>query len=304
MIFKGLVGKRTLALRLRFSSIFFASPPRFHSPLGNDHLIIRNKINRHVQTKVRSTNNGHPMPSVPLRKRKQYHYSRVPRRWLLSFPSGVKLLVLFAAFLLVFGFAARLQENGVWCCRRCIDFGGGKVFPPKFEPTPTSKQPSAVARPVSPFRGHCCPGISRPVPADGDSSSVGTGFILPSSFFSVPSFFFFMSTRTHASSHISGVGERGLRYCAVSAGATVACAASGPHLSTNRLSMANSVSVRSAVLCPIASVKFTVLCPISLIKLLARWLNPSFTGGIDASFNAFKSDHKLAANCSGVRESE
>ena len=67
---------------------------------------------------------------------------------------------------------------------------GKKVFPPKFEPTPTSKQSSAVGCPVSPFGGHCCPGISRPVPADGGSSSVGSGFILPSSFFFIPSFFF------------------------------------------------------------------------------------------------------------------
>ena len=44
------------------------------------------------------------------------------------------------------------------------------AFPPEFEPTPTSKQPSAVVRPVSPFEGHYCPGVSRPVPADGDSS--------------------------------------------------------------------------------------------------------------------------------------
>ena len=47
---------------------------------------------------------------------------------------------------------------------------GKKTFPPEFEPTPTSKQPSAVVYPVSPLGGHCCPGVSRPVPADGDSS--------------------------------------------------------------------------------------------------------------------------------------
>ena len=45
-----------------------------------------------------------------------------------------------------------------------------RVFPPLFEPTPAGKQPSAVVRPVSPFGGHCCPGVSKPVPADGDSS--------------------------------------------------------------------------------------------------------------------------------------
>ena len=47
MIFKGLMGKRILAVRLRSSMLFFSSPPpTFHSSLGNDHLIIRNKKNR------------------------------------------------------------------------------------------------------------------------------------------------------------------------------------------------------------------------------------------------------------------
>ena len=98
MIFKGLMGKRILALWLRSSLIFFASPPTFHSSLGNDHLIIRNKANRQARTDEKK------------------HNSRVPRRWLLPFlsgPSGVKLLVIFVAFLLVFGLAARLQDNGV-----------------------------------------------------------------------------------------------------------------------------------------------------------------------------------------------
>ena len=45
-----------------------------------------------------------------------------------------------------------------------------KVFPPKFEPTPMGKQPTAVVRPVSHFGGHCCLGVSKPVPADGYSS--------------------------------------------------------------------------------------------------------------------------------------
>ena len=38
---------------------------------------------------------------------------------------------------------------------------GKKVFPPEFKPMPTSKQPSAVVRPVSPFGEHCCPGVSK-----------------------------------------------------------------------------------------------------------------------------------------------
>ena len=46
----------------------------------------------------------------------------------------------------------------------------GKVFPSKFEPMPTGKQPVAVVHPVSQFGRHCCPGVSKPVPADGGSS--------------------------------------------------------------------------------------------------------------------------------------
>ena len=51
--------------------------------------------------------------SSPQEKERQYYYSRVPRRWILSFSSGVKLLLLFAAFILVFGFVALLPEDGV-----------------------------------------------------------------------------------------------------------------------------------------------------------------------------------------------
>ena len=55
MVFKGLMGKRILALWLRSSLIFFASPPTFHSSLGNDHLIIRNKTNRQARTDKKNT---------------------------------------------------------------------------------------------------------------------------------------------------------------------------------------------------------------------------------------------------------
>ena len=55
----------------------------------------------------------------PQKKKKDRNYSRVPRRWLHFFPSGIKLLVLFAALILVFGFVALLQESDVRCCRCC-----------------------------------------------------------------------------------------------------------------------------------------------------------------------------------------
>ena len=51
---------------------------------------------------------------------------------------------------------------------------GDEIFFPWLEPTPAVKMPEAVVRPwshVPSFGGHCWPGVSRPVPADGDSSS-------------------------------------------------------------------------------------------------------------------------------------
>ena len=62
---------------------------------------------------------------------------------------------------------------------------GEKMFPPWFESTPAVKKPEAVVRPwshVLSFGGHCCPGVSRPVPADDDLSSPRAGSILPSLF--------------------------------------------------------------------------------------------------------------------------
>ena len=111
---------------------------------------------------------------------------------------------------------------------------GEEISHPWFEPRPAVKKPSAVVRPVShvpSFGGHCCPGVSRPVPADGVSSSPRSGFILPSLF----------STFKHTSCDGSGVCGLGLQYCTVSTGVTVTCgcAASRLRFSTSRLSMAN-----------------------------------------------------------------
>ena len=66
-------------------------------------------------------------------------------------------------------------------------------------------------------------GVSRPVLVDGGSGWSRSGSIALSSFFSI-------SIQTHASNDVSGVGERGLRYCVVSTGATVACAAAASPL--------------------------------------------------------------------------
>ena len=58
----------------------------------------------------------------------------------------------------------------------------GEVRFPRFEPTPAVKKPSAMSRPVSQIRGHYCPGVSKSVPADGDSSSSCSGSTIPSFF--------------------------------------------------------------------------------------------------------------------------
>ena len=113
-----------------------------------------------------------------------------------------------------------------------------RVFPTKFEPTPAGKQPLAVVRPASPFGRHCCPGISKPVPADGNSSWSGSGSILPSTSF---------SKLTHTSDDISELRDRGLQGSAVSIDAIVTCAASRPRLSTNCLILVNSSSVKLIV---------------------------------------------------------
>ena len=58
----------------------------------------------------------------------------------------------------------------------------GKVFPAKFELTMTSEQPSTVVRSISQFERHCCPSVSKPVPADDDSCCPSSGYILASVF--------------------------------------------------------------------------------------------------------------------------
>ena len=113
---------------------------------------------------------------------------------------------------------------------------GEEMFPLWFEPTPAVKKPSAVVRPVShvpSFGGHCCPGVSRPVPADDDSNSFSSGSILPSLF----------SNSKHTSGDGSGVCGLGLQYSKVATGVIVTCAASRPHFSTSRFSTANSSSL-------------------------------------------------------------
>ena len=149
----------------------------------------------------------------------------------------------------------------------------GEVCFPRSEPTPAVKKPSAVVSPVPHIGSHCCPGISRPVPADDDLSSVSSGFIQPSSF---------SSMFTCTSDEISGLNGRGIQCCAVLTGVTVTCAASRLRLSTYRLITASSSS-GSFLFSP--STSYIVFCQGLVLA------------GIEiASFNVFNSDHRLWVN--------
>ena len=115
---------------------------------------------------------------------------------------------------------------------------GDENFPPWLDSTSAVKMPEAVARPasyISLFGGHCCPGVSRPVPADGDSRSPRSGSTLASLF----------SNLTHTLDEGSGSSGQGLKQCCtVSTGVTVtfAFAASRVRFSTYRLITASSSS--------------------------------------------------------------
>ena len=88
----------------------------FFSSLNSNHLIEQYIMNIYTGTqrqRTRSTYSEPPMTqSSPQKKERQCHYSRVPKRWLLSFPTRVILFVLFAGCL-VPGFVACLPEDDV-----------------------------------------------------------------------------------------------------------------------------------------------------------------------------------------------
>ena len=150
---------------------------------------------RHKDKRTRTKNNGHPRPSVLPRKRKDYHYSRVPKRCLLSFSNGVKLLVFFASCLV----------PGFCRCRSCPGSRTNVLrWRRDISPLVRSHANEQIAvsdgRPFShvpSFGGHFCPGVSRPVPADGGSRSFSSGSILPS----------LLSKLTHTSGGISGLSD-------------------------------------------------------------------------------------------------
>ena len=182
---------------------------------------------------------------------------------------------------------------------------GDKIFVLWHEPTPAVKMPEVVVHPwshVPSFGGHCCPGVSRPVLADGDSSSSSSGPIFPSVF----------SNLTYTLDDGLGFSGQGLQQCCtVSIGVTLsACASSRLRFSTYYLVLANSKfassSSRESFLSP--STTSIVFCRSSSSSRprfsTGRFSLANFSFGIEiASLNAFTSDHKLWVNCSGVRGS-
>ena len=71
---------------------------------------------------------------------------------------------------------------------------------------------------VPSFRGHCCPGVSRPVPADGGSSSPRSGSILPSLFSKINTYIWrwFGSLRAGATV-LYGINWRNRHLCRLAA---------------------------------------------------------------------------------------
>ena len=154
------------------------------------------------------------------------------------FPPGSKCLFSsLVALCLRFSGVAAVEEMSANVFVSSARSVGEEILPPWFEPTPAIKMPEAVVRSwshVPSFGGHYCPGVSRPVPADGDSSSPRSGSILPS----------LLSNLKHTSDGMSGLGGQVLQCCTVLTGVTVTCvyAASRLRFSTYRLITASSSS--------------------------------------------------------------
>ena len=206
------------------------------------------------------------------------HPPQSSKRWLSPFPLGSSCL--FSSLADSFSLGKPITSSS-----------REKMFPPKFELTPTSKQPSTVVRPISQFGRHCCPGVSKPVPAggdlsrpvpvDGDSRCPGSGSILP---------WVFPSIQTCTSNNISEQLDRGLQGWTVSIGVTTTCAAARPLLSMiMRSSLANSSSVRLTVPYSSSPKKFSTL-----------WFDLSFSDIKISFINAFTPAHILAVVVSGV----
>ena len=147
-------------------------PSCLSSSLRSGHLEKKNNLgNRYIEQRQNTKHNKEP-PSSPQKKKVELQPPR-SKAGLLSFstvPPGSNCL--FPSLL------------GLWpCCRKVmsavilvlfslarvstLSVGEG-ILPPWLESTPAVKKPLAVVRPCSHIRsfgGHCCPGVSKPVPA-------------------------------------------------------------------------------------------------------------------------------------------
>ena len=168
--------KKMLALRLRSSPTWFASPlilfspPIFSSARRKYNHLIRTIHSR--QTSKDKINKPGIQAQSSVRKRKEYQHIRFSKRWLPSFTTGSNCSFcslagsLFPGLRLICKKTIFHEADGieVWLLVRVPITSSvrEKVVPPKFELTPASKQPSTLVRPLSQFGGHCCPGISNP----------------------------------------------------------------------------------------------------------------------------------------------
>ena len=113
-IFKGLMGKKMLALRLRSSLVFF-SPPNLFLQLAKKCPPDKNNTQPtdKQKQKKQDTSRGHPGPEFPLEKENNTSTSAQGGDSPLFSP-GVELLVFFSSWLAVSSFATLLQESGFW----------------------------------------------------------------------------------------------------------------------------------------------------------------------------------------------
>ena len=153
------MSKKMLAFRLRSPSTWFASPLIFFSPpifssarRKKSHLI-RSIHNRHANTKEtsRASNPMHPPEKENNTSTIIFQSGGSP-----PFPPGSNCL--FSSLVDSLSLGKTVMSSS----------SREKMFPLKFELTPTSKQSSTVVRPISQFGRHCYPGVSKPVTVDSD----------------------------------------------------------------------------------------------------------------------------------------
>ena len=224
-------------IRLRTSTTCPRLPSRLSEKSSPEKKTIFLGKQTHTKHRARGTNRKQ-QGACQLSPEKKVEYSRVPRRAFSPCPPGSNCLFSpLNVLCLRFDGVAAIEEMPATVTVFVARSAGDEIFSPRLGPAPAVKLPEAVVFPVSHIpsvAGHCCSGVSRPVPAGDDLSSSSSWPILPSLF----------SNLTYVSSGGSGVCEMGLQYCTVSTRVTVicACASSRLRLSAYRLITASSSS--------------------------------------------------------------